>query len=64
MAIKITYYFHQNNHVALDRILPTYQPLPLKGGRICHSKKLLGGVTAFGCELRSTPRGITELRIE
>jgi hypothetical protein len=25
MAIKITYYFHENNHVALDRILPTYQ---------------------------------------
>jgi hypothetical protein len=25
MTIKITYYFHENNHVALDRILPTYQ---------------------------------------
>jgi hypothetical protein len=25
MSIKITYYFHENNHVALDRIFPTYQ---------------------------------------
>jgi hypothetical protein len=25
MTIKITYYFHENNHVALDWILPTYQ---------------------------------------
>jgi hypothetical protein len=25
MTIKITYYFHENNDVALDRIFPTYQ---------------------------------------
>jgi len=40
------------------------KPLLPKGGRICHSKKLSGAVAALECEQRSTPRGITEPRIE
>jgi hypothetical protein len=32
MTIKITYYFHENNHVALDRIFPTYQAVAAAAG--------------------------------
>jgi len=64
MSIRITYYFHENNHVAPDRICRHIKPLLLKGGRICHSEKLSGAVTAFGYEQRSTPRDITEPRRE
>ena len=40
------------------------KPLLLKGGRIGHREKLSGGITAFGCEVRSPLRRITEPRID